>query len=48
MRDICFLKLGNTLVLYYVATDDLCKVKTLYSFSIFSKFRFRFIAVTLY
>jgi hypothetical protein len=35
--------------MHYVATDDFCKLKTIYSISInFSKFRFRFIVVALY
>jgi hypothetical protein len=35
MRDICFLKYDNTLVKHYVATDDFCRVKTIYSISVF-------------
>jgi hypothetical protein len=37
MRDICFLRFGNTvkhLVMHYVASDDFCKIKTVYSISI--------------
>jgi hypothetical protein len=49
MRDICFLKFGNTvtsLVTHYAATDGFCNV---YSVSVsFPKFGFRFILVTLY
>jgi hypothetical protein len=49
MREICFLKFGNTLLTHYVATDYFCTVKTVYSTSIICfMFRFRFIAVTLY
>jgi hypothetical protein len=49
MRDICFLKFVNTLVMHYVSIDDFCKVKTVYSISIHSlKFGFRFILITLY
>jgi hypothetical protein len=49
MREICFLKFGNTLLTHYVANDYFCTVKTVYSTLIICfKFRFRFIAVTLY
>jgi hypothetical protein len=35
--------------MHYVASDDFCKVKTVYSISVnFSEFEFRFILVTLY
>jgi hypothetical protein len=48
MRDICFLKFGNTSCNALCASDDFCKVKTVYSSSIiFSKFGFRFILVSL-
>jgi hypothetical protein len=49
MRDICFLKFGNTVKTHYDANYDICKVETVYSTSInFSKFGFRFILVTMY
>jgi hypothetical protein len=48
MRDISFLKFGNTVKMHYVAADGFCKVKTVYRISInFSKFGFRFILVTV-
>jgi hypothetical protein len=48
MRGICLLSLVTPLVMQYVATDDSCKVKSVYSISMhFSKFGFRFILATL-
>jgi hypothetical protein len=34
MRDICFLKFGNTVKTSYTATVAFCKVKTVYRISI--------------
>jgi hypothetical protein len=50
MRDICLLKFVTSLVMHYVATDNICKVKTVYAYSIsihFSKFGFLFILIIL-
>jgi hypothetical protein len=39
MRGICFFKFVDDLEMQYVATDDLCTVKTVYNISInFSKY----------
>jgi hypothetical protein len=39
MRGICFLKFGNKIKMNYVATNDFCKVKTVYIISIFFFFK---------
>jgi hypothetical protein len=49
MREICFLKSGNTVKMHYVTTDDFCKVKNVYIISInFLKLGLYFILFTLY